>query len=57
MSVTCSTDDRVVSDTTLTAELARTATALALTRVELAAMATNAFRRGFLPNVERAGVT
>ncbi len=57
VSVTCSTDDPVVSDTTLTSELARTATALALTRVELAAVAVNAFRRGFMPNVERAGVT
>ncbi len=57
VSVTCSTDDRVVSDTTLTAELARTATALALTRAELAAVAVNAFRRGFMPNVQRADAT
>jgi adenosine deaminase len=57
VSVTCSTDDRVVSDTTLTAELARTADALALTRVELAAVAVNAFRRGFMPNAQRAVVT
>ncbi len=54
VSVTCSTDDPVVSDTTLSAELARTAEALGLTRVELAAIAVNAFRRGFMPEVQRA---
>jgi adenosine deaminase len=53
VSVTCSTDDPVVSDTTLTDELARTAWALGLTRVEVAAVALNAFRRGFLPNAQR----
>jgi len=53
VSVTCSTDDRVVSDTTLTDELARSAEAMGLTRVELADMAVNAFRRGFAPASER----
>lgn len=57
VSVTCSTDDRVVSDTSLTAELARSADALSLTRVELAAIALNAFRRGFMPDARRASVT
>lgn len=45
--VTCSTDDRVVSATSLTDELARTARSLRLTRGELAAVALNAFRRAF----------
>ncbi|HET8586453.1 MAG TPA: adenosine deaminase [Candidatus Limnocylindria bacterium] len=49
VSVTISTDDRTVSDTTLTAELARTARALGLQRTELAEIAVNAFRRGFAP--------
>jgi len=49
VSVTCSTDDRVVSNTNLTDELARTATALGLTRQELVSIALNAFRRGFGP--------
>jgi adenosine deaminase len=49
VSVTISTDDRTVSATTLTDELARTATAQGLTRGELAAIAVNAFRRGFGP--------
>lgn len=47
VSVTCSTDDRVVSDTTLTDELSRSARALRLTRRELATIAVNAFRRAF----------
>ncbi|MDP9269722.1 MAG: adenosine deaminase [Chloroflexota bacterium] len=47
VSVTCSTDDRVVSGTSLTDELLRTARALQLTRRELAAIALNAFRRAF----------
>lgn len=51
VSVTCSTDDRVISNTSLTDELARTATALGLTRGELAAISTNAFRRGFGPRL------
>lgn len=49
VSVTISTDDRTVSDTSLTDELARTAEALALTDAELAAIALNAFRRAFAP--------
>jgi len=55
VSVTCSTDDPVVSNTTLSEELARTAVALGLSRVELATVATNAFRRGFVADDERAG--
>ena len=47
VSVTCSTDDRVVSATSLTDELVRTAQSLRLTRGELAAVALNAFRRAF----------
>ncbi len=47
VSVTISTDDRTVSDTTLSAELARTANATGLTPRELADIALNAFRRGF----------
>ena len=39
VSVTCSTDDRVVSNTNLTDELARSATRLSLTRQELTAAA------------------
>ncbi len=57
VSVTCSTDDRIVADTILTDELARTATALALSRIELAAIAVNAFRRGFLPDALREAAT
>ena len=49
VSVTISTDDRTVSDTTLSAELARTGAALQLSRAELAEVALNAFRRGFAP--------
>ena len=51
VSVTCSTDDRVVSDTNLTDELARSASALGLTRQELSSIALNAFRRGFGPTM------
>jgi adenosine deaminase len=51
VSVTCSTDDRVVSNTDLTDELARSAAALALTRKELSTIALNAFRRGFGPTL------
>jgi len=50
VSVTISTDDRTVSATTLTEELARIATAQKLTRGELASIAINAFRRGFGPS-------
>ena len=49
VSVTISTDDRTVTGTTLTAELARCATELALAPHELADIAVNAFRRGFAP--------
>jgi adenosine deaminase len=47
VSVTISTDDRTVSDTTLTAELARTAEETGLTRGELAEITLNAYPRGF----------
>jgi adenosine deaminase len=49
VSVTLSTDDRTVSATTLTDELAATAVAQGLTDPELAAIAVNAFRRAFAP--------
>ncbi len=49
ISVTISTDDRTVSDTSLTDELARTARATGLTDGELAAIAINAFHRAFAP--------
>jgi adenosine deaminase len=51
VSVSLSTDDRTVSDTTLTDEIARTADAQKLTRSEVAAIAINAFRRAFGPRV------
>jgi adenosine deaminase len=51
VSVTCSTDDRVVANTNLTDELARTARVLGLTRQELASIAINPFRRGFGPAI------
>ncbi|MDQ6682619.1 MAG: adenosine deaminase [Chloroflexota bacterium] len=54
VSVTLSTDDRTVSGTTLSAELARTAAALQLSRAELAQIALNGFRRGFAPSGMRA---
>jgi adenosine deaminase len=47
VSVTISTDDRTVADTTLTDELARSAVAQGMTAEELAAIALNGFRRGF----------
>jgi adenosine deaminase len=47
VSVTISTDDRTVSDTTLSAELAAVALATGMTPDELAEIAINAFRRGF----------
>lgn len=49
VSVTLSTDDRTVSNTSLTEEMARTATAMRLTADELSAVAVNAFRRAFGP--------
>jgi adenosine deaminase len=47
VSVTISTDDRTVSNTTLTEEMARSAAAQGMTARELAAIAVNGFRRGF----------
>ena len=49
VSVTISTDDRTVTGTTLTEEMARCARELGLGREELAAIAVNAFNRGFAP--------
>ena len=49
VSVTISTDDRTVSNTTLTDEMARTAVTLKLSAPELAEIAVNAFRRAFGP--------
>lgn len=49
VSVTLSTDDRTVSNTSLTEEMARSASAMQLTADELAAIAVNAFRRAFGP--------
>ena len=49
VSVTISTDDRTVTGTTLTEEMARCARELGLDRDELAAIALNAFDRGFAP--------
>ncbi|MDP9467777.1 MAG: adenosine deaminase [Chloroflexota bacterium] len=51
VSVTLSTDDRTVSATTLTQEMSRTARAVRLTPIELAAIAVNAFRRAFGPRI------
>jgi len=56
VSVTISTDDRTVSDTTLTDEMARVAAALKLSPVELAAIAVNGFRRGFGPQARLRGM-
>lgn len=47
VSVTISTDDRTVSNTTLSEEMARSALAQEMTADELAAIALNGFRRGF----------
>lgn len=49
VSVTISTDDRTVTGTTLTEELARCMTALDLSPDEMADIALNAFGRGFAP--------
>lgn len=49
VSVTISTDDRTVSATTLSDELARTTEALSMTDGELAAIALNGFHRAFAP--------
>lgn len=49
VSVTISTDERTVTGVTLSAEMARCSDALGLPRGDLAAIAVNAFRRGFAP--------
>jgi adenosine deaminase len=54
VSVTISTDDRTVSATTLSAELARVAHATGMTAEELAEIAINGFRRGFSSPLELA---
>jgi adenosine deaminase len=54
VSVTISTDDRTVSQTTLSAELARVALATGMSAEELAEIAINAFRRGFSPPLDLA---
>ena len=54
VSVTLSTDDRTVSNTTLSDELARVALATGMTPDELAEIAINGFRRGFSPPLELA---
>jgi adenosine deaminase len=50
VSVSLSTDDRTVSATTLSLELARVAVAQQLTREELVAIVVNGFSRGFGPH-------
>jgi adenosine deaminase len=54
VSVTISTDDRTVSHTDLSQELARVALATAMTAEELAEIAINGFRRGFSSPLELA---
>jgi adenosine deaminase len=54
VSVTISTDDRTVSNTTLSAELAATALATGMTPDELAEIAINGFRRGFSSPIDLA---
>jgi len=54
VSVTLSTDDRTVSNTTLSNELADVALATGLTPDELAEIAINGFRRGFSAPLELA---
>jgi adenosine deaminase len=49
VSVTLSTDDRTVTGTSLSAEMARTADAVGLLDSELAEIALNAFDRAFAP--------
>lgn len=49
VSVTISSDGRTVTGTSLSEELAHTASALELTKSELAAIALNAFVRAFAP--------
>ena len=50
VSVSLSTDDRTVSDSTLSGEMAAVAAAQQLTRAELVAIAVNGFRAGFGPH-------
>ncbi|HYN63620.1 MAG TPA: adenosine deaminase [Candidatus Limnocylindrales bacterium] len=50
VSVSLSTDDRTVSDTTLSNEMARVVAAQRLTPAEMVAIAVNGFRRGFGPH-------
>lgn len=54
ISVTLSTDDRTVSNTTLSGELAGVALATGMTPDELSEIAINAFRRGFSSPLELA---
>jgi adenosine deaminase len=54
VSVTLSTDDRTVSNTTLSGELANVAMATGMTPDELSEIAINAFRRGFSSPLELA---
>jgi adenosine deaminase len=54
VSVTISTDDRTVSHTNLSQELARVALATAMSAEELAEIAINGFRRGFSAPLELA---
>ena len=56
VSVTLSTDDRTVTGTTLTDEMAHTAEAQGLTDDELAAIAVNGFRRAFAPAASMAPI-
>jgi adenosine deaminase len=57
VSVTISTDDRTVSNTALTEEMARTAVAQGMSADELAAVALNGFRRGFRPGLALSRLT
>ena len=54
--VTLSTDDRTVTGTSLSEEMARTANAVGLTNDELAAIALNAFASAFAPPVAVAPI-
>ena len=54
VSVTISTDNRTVSNTTLSDEMERVAAATGLDRPELADIAVNAFRRSFAPRAAMA---
>jgi adenosine deaminase len=56
VSVTLATDDRTVTATSLSEEMARTANAVELTNDELASIALNAFARAFAPPVAVAPI-